>query len=139
MNSKGLRVYVETIRFNTKGEVDFIDLTDRIADIVRKSGVRNGLVHIFAPHATALITLNEYTSDLLRDFEALLERLAPKKGIYEHPVNAHSHLRSILINPSKTVPVMDGKLLLGMWQSIIFVEADTHPRNRTVVVQVMGE
>lgn len=139
MSSKNFKVYVETIKFNTKGEVDFIDITDKVAEVVRRSGIKNGLVHIFAPHATALITLNEYTPDLLRDFEDLLEHLVPKRGHYEHPINAHSHLRSILINPSRTVPLVDGKLLLGTWQSIIFVEADTHPRSRTVIVQVIGE
>ncbi|MEM2849497.1 MAG: secondary thiamine-phosphate synthase enzyme YjbQ [Candidatus Bathyarchaeia archaeon] len=139
MSGKGFKVYIETMKFNTTGEVDFIDITDKVADIVRRSGVRNGLAHIFAPHATALITLNEYTPDLLKDFKDLLERLAPKKGVYDHPVNAHSHLRSMLINPSRTVPIVDGRLFLGTWQSIIFIEADTHPRNRTVVVQVIGE
>jgi secondary thiamine-phosphate synthase enzyme len=139
MSSKGFKVYVESIKFNTKGEVDFIDLTDKVADIVKRSGVKNGLAHIFAPHATALITLNEYTPDLLKDFEELLERLTPRRATYEHPVNAHSHLRSMLVNPSKTVPVVDGRLLLGTWQSIIFIEADTHPRSRTVIVQVIGE
>jgi secondary thiamine-phosphate synthase enzyme len=139
MSGKGFKVYVESIKFNTKGEVDFIDITDKVADIVKRSGVRNGLAHIFAPHATALITLNEYTPDLLKDFEELLEHLAPRRAVYEHPVNAHSHLRSMLVNPSKTVPVVDGRLLLGTWQSIIFIEADTHPRSRTVIVQVIGE
>jgi len=139
MSGKGFKVYVESVKFNTKGEVDFIDITDKVADIVKRSGVKNGLAHIFAPHATALITLNEYTPDLLKDFEALLERLTPRRAAYEHPVNAHSHLRSMLVNPSKTVPVVDGKLLLGTWQSIIFIEADTHPRSRTVIVQVIGE
>lgn len=139
MSGKGFKVYTETIRFNTRGEVDFIDLTDRVAEAVRKSGIRNGLAHVFAPHATAIITLNEYTPDLLRDFEDMLERLAPRRGSYEHPINAHSHLRSMLMNPSKTIPVVDGRLALGTWQSIIFVDVDTHPRNRTVLVQVVGE
>ncbi|MEM3104832.1 MAG: secondary thiamine-phosphate synthase enzyme YjbQ, partial [Candidatus Bathyarchaeia archaeon] len=120
MSGKGFKVYIETMKFNTTGEVDFIDITDKVADIVRRSGVRNGLAHIFAPHATALITLNEYTPDLLKDFKDLLERLAPKRGVYDHPVNAHSHLRSMLINPSRTVPIVDGRLFLGTWQSIIF-------------------
>lgn len=139
MSSGGFKVYTETLRFNTRGEVDFVDLTGMIAEAVKRSGVKNGLVHIFAPHATALITLNEYTSDLLRDFKNLLERLAPRRGAYEHPVNAHSHLRSILINPSRTVPLVDGRLALGTWQSIIFIEADTYPRARRVIVQVVGE
>ena len=134
-----MRVFNESFTVSTKGEVDFIDLTNSVQEIVRKSGVKNGLVHVFAPHATGILILTEYEPSLLNDIMSFLEKLIPKRAPYQHPVNAHSHLRSMLLCPDKTVPIIDGQIVLGTWQSLVFVETDVHPRRRTLVVQVLGD
>ncbi|MCW4030809.1 MAG: secondary thiamine-phosphate synthase enzyme YjbQ [Candidatus Bathyarchaeota archaeon] len=129
----------ESFTFSTRGEIDFIDLSSRVEEIVRKSGVQNGLAHVFAPHATGILILTEYESALLNDIKEALERLIPKRGSYHHPSNAHSHLRSALLCPDRTLPIVDGRIAFGTWQSLLFVETDVYPRKRTVIVQVIGE
>ncbi|MDH5482336.1 MAG: secondary thiamine-phosphate synthase enzyme YjbQ [Candidatus Bathyarchaeota archaeon] len=125
--------------FSTKGEIEFIDLTDKVQEAVSKSGVKNGLVHVFAPHATGILILTESEYGLLKDIKILLEKLIPKSGSYNHPSNAHAHLRSALLPPDKTLPIIDGRVEFGTWQSLVFVETDVHPRRRTIIIQVLGE
>ncbi len=134
-----MKIHNENLRFSTKGEIDFVDISDRVQDVVEKSGVKNGVAHVFAPHATGILILTEYEPSLMNDVKALLERLVPKRSSYEHPSNAHSHLRSALLSPDKTLPVIDGRIVLGTWQSLVFVETDVYPRQRTIIVQVLGE
>ncbi len=134
-----MRIFNQGIDFSTKGEIDFIDLTENVQKIVSKSQVKNGIVHIFAPHATGVIILTEYDWNLLEDIRKTLEELTPKQKQYQHPSNAHSHLRSVFLAPDKTLPIIDGKLVLGIWQSVLFVEVDVHPRQRKVIIQVLGE
>ena len=133
------KVVNKSISFTTKGEIDFVDLSDKIQEEVTSSGVKNGLAHIFAPHATGILILTENDEALLNDIKALLEELAPKNGSYQNPSNAHSHLRSMLFPPDKTLPIVDGCLTFGTWQSLLFVETDVYPRKRTLIIQVMGE
>lgn len=135
----GFKVFSASFSFSTKGEVEFVDLTDRVSETVSKSGIRNGLVHVFAPHATGVLILTENEPGLLDDIRHWLEEVVPKGRAYRHPSNAHSHLRSMLLSPDRTLPLIDGKLELGTWQSLLFVEADVYPRRRTVIVQVLGE
>lgn len=137
-DSGEFEVYNEVIKFSTKGHVDFIDLTDQILEIAGRSGIRDGIIHVFAPHATGILSINEYTEDLQEDIRRLLENLVPSRGQYAHPWNAHSHLRALLLGSSQSIPLVEGKPLLGAWQSIFFIETDTRPRQRTVFVQVMG-
>jgi len=132
------KVFSTSHSFSTKGEIDFIDLTDKVQEVVSKSGIKNGLVHVFAPHATGILILTENEYSLLNDIKAFLEKVIPKHGAYRHPSNAHSHLRSMLLPPDKTMPVIDGHVEFGTWQSLIFVETDVYPRRRTVIIQVMG-
>jgi len=134
-----LKVFNESIEFSTKGEIDFVDLTEKVQETVSKSQVKNGIVHVFAPHATGVIVLTEHDWNLLEDIKTTLERLMPKQGGYRHPSNAHSHLRSMFLPPDRTLPLIDGKLVLGTWQSLLFVETDVYPRRRTVIIQVLGE
>jgi len=134
-----MTVFNESLTFSTRGEIDFIDLTGKVEEIVRKSGVKDGLVHVFAPHATGILILTEYEPSLLEDIKSTLERLIPRRAPYHHPSNAHSHLRSVLLCPDKTLPIVDGRIVLGTWQSLVFVETDVHPRHRTIIVQVVGE
>jgi secondary thiamine-phosphate synthase enzyme len=134
-----MKILNESFTFSTRGEIDFVDLSSRVEDIVRKSGVKNGLAHVFAPHATGILILTENESALLNDIRNALERLIPKRGSYQHPSNAHSHLRSALLCPDRTLPIVDGRVAFGTWQSLLFVETDVYPRKRTVIVQVIGE
>jgi len=134
-----MKVFNESFKFSTKGEIDLVDLTGKVQDIVANSGVENGLAHVFAPHATGILILTEYEPSLMADLKDTLERLIPKRASYRHPSNAHSHLRSVFLCPDRTLPIIDGQVVLGTWQSLVFVETDVYPRQRTIIVQVIGE
>lgn len=116
-----------------------MDLTHHIEGIVSSSGIRHGIVHVFAPHATAVFALTELESDLKRDIQTLLDQLTPVSSRWHHPSNAHSHLRSMLIPPDRTLPVRDGRLITGTWQSLFFIEAGLSGRRGNIEVTVMGE
>jgi secondary thiamine-phosphate synthase enzyme len=133
------KVVNKSIRFRSEGEIDFIDLSDKVQEEVNRSEIRNGVVHVFAPHATGILVLTEKDPALLEDIKRFLEELAPKSQDYQHPSNAHSHLRSMLLPPDKTLPVINGRVEFGTWQSLLFVETDVYPRERTIIIQVMGE
>ena len=135
----GFKVVNKSHIFSTKGEIDFIDLSDQVQEEVEASGVKNGIVHVFAPHATGILILTENDPALLNDIKALLEEIAPKHRSYQHSSNAHSHLRSVVLPPDKTLPIVDGQVLFGTWQSLVFVETDVYPRRRTIIIQVIGE
>ena len=139
-----MQVITDTIRIESKGENHMMDVTEDVQDVVQSNGIRNGLVTIFVAGSTGAVTTIEYESGLLNDFPAMLERVAPKGVTYEHEEawhdgNGHSHVRASLIGPSLTVPIVDGKLTLGTWQQIVFVELDLRARSRTLVIQVLGE
>jgi len=133
------KVINKTLQLRTKGEIEFIDLSERVQHAVDESEIKNGVVHVFAPHATGVLILTENDRALLEDTKVFLEELAPKNRNYRHPSNAHAHLRSMLLPPDKTLPVIDGRVEFGTWQSLLFVETDVYPRERTVIIQVMGE
>jgi secondary thiamine-phosphate synthase enzyme len=133
------KVVNKTYNFRTKGEIDFIDLTDKVQEEVARSGINNGIVHVFAPHATGVLILTENDYALLNDIKVFLEELAPSRSAYQHPSNAHSHLRSMLLPPDKTLPIVDGRVEFGTWQSLLFVETDVYARQRTLIIQIMGE
>jgi len=135
----GFKVFNGSHSFLTRGATEFVDLSDRVQEAVDKSAVKNGIVHVFAPHATGVLILTENEPNLQNDIKVLLERLAPEDNRYRHPSNAHSHLRSVLLPPDKTLPVIDGHVEFGTWQSLVFVETDVYPRNRTIIIQVLGE
>ena len=134
-----MAVFNERITFSTKGEIDFKDLTGKVHGTVRKSGIKNGLIHVFAPHATGVLILTEHEPRLDMDVKDFLENIIPKNDRYHHPSNAHSHLRSMLLSPDKTLPVINGEAIFGTWQSLIFVETDVYPRQRNIIMQVIGE
>ena len=134
-----MRVFNEKFVFSTKGEIDLMDLTGKVHEVVRKSGIKNGLIHVFAPHATGILILTEHEPRLDNDIKDFLEKIIPKHGGYRHPSNAHSHLRSMLLSPDKTLPIIDGEAIFGTWQSLVFVETDVYPRRRTIIMQAIGE
>ena len=136
--------YSETISVSTKGETDIINITDDVSKIVEKSGIKNGIGCVFVPGATGAITTIEYEPGLLQDLPKALERLFPKNIEYKHHEtwqdgNGHSHVRASIIGPSLAVPIKNGKLILGTWQQIVFVELDVRKRKREIVVQIVGD
>jgi secondary thiamine-phosphate synthase enzyme len=139
MDMSSFKVFNKSFDFSTRGEIDFVDLTDKVQEAVAKSAIKNGIVHVFAPHATGILIITESDYGLLNDIKAFLEEIVPKQRAYQHPSNAHAHLRSVLLPPDKTLPVIEGRVEFGTWQSLLFVETDVYPRKRTVIIQVMGE
>ena len=120
------------------------DLTDQVASILRESKVGAGLANIFNVGSTGAIGAIEFESGLQQDLPEMLNRLIPPSRDYGHERawhdgNGHSHLQATTLGPSLTVPVRDGKLVLGTWQQIFHLECDNKPRHRTVLVTVMGE
>jgi secondary thiamine-phosphate synthase enzyme len=146
------RLVTHQLTVHTTTAPEFIDLTDRIADIVQESGVQSGQVVVFTQHTTAAIRINENEPELLRDFVAFLERVAPVGAAYRHNdftvrtvnmtddecANAHAHCRQLLMSASETIPIVDGELGLGVWQRVFLVELD-HARPRQVIIQVLGQ
>jgi len=133
------KVVNKIYKFTTRGEIDFVDLSDEVQKEVADSEIRNGIVHVFSPHATGILVLTENDDALLEDIKVFLEELAPKHKQYQHPSNAHSHLRSMVLPPDKTLPIVNGGIEFGTWQSLLFVETDVYPRERTIIIQIMGE
>lgn len=134
-----MKVFNEKVVFSTKDPIDLVDLTGKVHEVVRKSGIKNGLIHVFAPHATGVLILTEHEPSLDRDVKEFLEKLVPMHGGYRHPSNAHAHLRSMLLPPDRTLPIIDGEAVFGTWQSLVFVETDVYPRQRTIIMQAIGE
>lgn len=134
-----MEVYTDRFEFDTRQEFDIVDITAGVETAVRRSGIQEGIALVFAGHATGVIILNEYEPALLEDLRELLRKLVPTDGEYRHPVNAHAHLRSMLLTPSRIIPVHDGHLGLGTWQSLYWVEVERRPRRRRVQVTIIGE
>ena len=138
---------VETHRFTmrSRGRTQVIDLTGEVEKKLAAGGIQNGTVTVFVIGSTAGITTTEYEPGLAEtDLKAFFERLAPEDGSYEHEKtwhddNGHSHLRASLLGPSVTIPLVAGRLTLGQWQQVVLLDFDTRPRQRDIVVQVVGE
>ena len=131
------------LRLDTPGHGHVVDLTEGVESIVRTSGSDRGLVTVFATGSTVAVTTIEYEPGAVTDLQALLDRLIPAAGSYEHnrlnhDSNAHAHLRAALIGPSETIPLVDGRLALGTWQQIVLLDFDDRPRSRTVTVQIVS-
>jgi len=137
-------VKTKQLSFRTHGEGDILDVTRDVADAVVETELKNGIVTVFVPGSTGALTTIEYEPGLLKDLPDMLERVAPKNLAYEHEKrwhdgNGHSHVRASLMGPSLTVPFVNGRLTLGTWQQIVFLELDVHSRNRNLVLQIIGE
>jgi secondary thiamine-phosphate synthase enzyme len=138
-----LRVVTGSVDFSSRGHADIIRITDEVRERVAESGVRDGTVTVFAPGATGAVTTVEYEPGVIEDVQDVLETITPSDRVWRHNVNngdgnGHSHIRAALVGPSVTIPVVDGRLTLGTWQEIAFCDFDARPRERRVVVQVMG-
>jgi secondary thiamine-phosphate synthase enzyme len=130
---------MQTLLVKTERRTQLVDVTAQVQKAVAGSGVKQGICYLYVPHTTAAITINECADpDVARDFEAAIDRLIPAHGPYRHSEgNSDSHVKSILVGASVTVPVEGGKLALGRWQGVFFCEFDG-PRERKLNVQVVA-
>ena len=137
-------VEVHNIFVKTTAKTDIIDLTPQVRKELEGSAVRNGAVILFIPGSTAALTTIEYESGAINDLKNAIERMAPEDLYYEHNErwgdgNGYSHVRSALIGPSLHIPIIDGKLTLGTWQQIVLLDFDNRPRERLIIMQMLGE
>ena len=136
-------IYREELKIETKHEMDIVDITGMVEEVVRRSNIKDGIANIFVPGSTGAITTIEYELGLLHDLPAALERIAPRNAYYKHEErwhdgNGRSHVKASIIGPSLCVPVQNGSLVLGTWQQIIFMECDIRARSRRIIVTIMG-
>jgi len=140
-----MRFIIKNISLRTTKPIEIIDITAEAMAAVAASGVQNGQLTVMSRHTTAYIAVNEKEESLLEDMETFLKRFVPKDGNYGHNLtsvdgrdNAHSHLLGLFMNASTAIPVSDGKLLLGQWQSLFFMELDGPRDKRNVLLQISG-
>jgi len=129
--------------FQTTAGTDVVDLTAKVQELLKQSGIKDGSATVFVPGSTAAVTTIEYESGALNDLVQAIERLAPEGIGYDHDRrwgdgNGYAHVRAALLKPSLSVPVMEGCLMLGTWQQIVLLDFDNRPRRRRVLVQVLG-
>ena len=145
----GIKSATHTLSFQTERGPEFIDITDRVIQLVEKSGIQTGFVVVYSKHTTAAITINENEPHLIQDMEEMLERILPgghdyRHNAYGHPPdngdlpNGHSHCQHLFLGASENIPIVAGRPVLGQWQRVFLVELD-HAREREVVVQILGE
>ncbi len=139
-----MTIETRSIALQTKGNADIVDITRQAAAAVADTGLKNGTVTIFCPSATSALTTIEYESGCISDLGRLFDEIVDPARHYAHNArwgdgNGHSHVRAALLGPSLTVPFVNGRLTLGTWQQIIYVDFDNRSRRRELVAQVMGE
>jgi secondary thiamine-phosphate synthase enzyme len=139
-----MKVKTGSISLSTKSDTDIHDITDAIANVVSKSGLKAGTATVFCPSSTSALTTIEYESGALSDLKRLFDEIIPRNREYAHNArwhdgNGHSHVRAALLEPSLTIPFVEGQLTLGTWQQVIYVDFDNKPRRRELVVQMIGE
>ena len=139
-----MAVKTMSISLRTQGNADIQDITDQIADAVLKSGLISGTLTIFCPSSTSALTTIEYESGALSDLRRLFDEIIPSDREYAHNErwhdgNGHSHVRAALLGPSLSIPFVDRQLTLGTWQQVIYMDFDNRPRQRKLVVQLIGE
>jgi len=136
--------YSEKFSLSTKGFSDIIDITTRVDSAIGRSRIENGLVTVFCPGSTGSVTTIEYETGVLKDFQKAIEKIAPSGIPYDHDKrwgdgNGFSHVRAALMKPSLTIPLIKGKLALGTWQQIVFIDFDNRSRERNLIVQILGD
>lgn len=133
-----------SIHKSTRGKCDIVDITDEVQSLIKKNNFDEGNVLIFAGGSTAGVTTIEYEPGLLKDYPNFFEKIIPSNINYEHDNtwhdgNGHSHVRAAIQGASLTVPFSNGRLMLGTWQQIVFVDFDNRSRKREITVQIMGK
>ena len=139
-----MKIVSETLNLTTEGFNDTHDITGDVSRKLNGLGLKSGTVTLFVPGSTGGLTTIEYESGVVRDFSEMTERLIPQDILYHHDArwgdgNGFSHVRASLVGPSLVIPFKEGKLTLGTWQQIVFVDFDNRPRSRTIILQFMGE
>jgi secondary thiamine-phosphate synthase enzyme len=139
-----MKIINEKIILHTQGDPDLVDITGKIKDSLKSSGLKKGNLTVFVIGSTAAITTFEYEPGLVADMQGLYEKLIPKSKHYAHDdtwgdANGFSHLRAALQGPSLVIPFENGKLMLGTWQQIVLAEFDNRPRERQIALQIIGE
>ena len=139
-----MKIISDSVTISAEGFSDMKDLTPMVSQKLAASRLKDGLVNIFIPGSTAGLTTIEFEPGLVEDFSRLMEKIAPDNIPYNHDKrwgdgNGFSHIRASLIGPSLTVPFSGGRLNLGPWQQIVFVDFDNGPRTRTILFQFLGE
>ena len=130
---------METLRVKTNRRTELVDVTNEVAGVVAKSGIHDGICHVFVPHTTAAVTINEHADpDVASDLEGIFDRMVPHKGPYRHAEgNTDSHMKAVMTGASQTIFIEQGRLVLGTWQGVFFCEFDG-PRDRKLWVRVDG-
>jgi len=128
---------------STKGFNDIINITDRVSQLIKESKVKEAMCLVSSPGSTCGLTTIEYEAGVIEDLKRALERIAPMSEDYKHcqkwgDCNGYAHVRSALLKPFLTVAVEDGKLVLGTWQQLVFIDFDNKPRKREILVKVIG-
>ena len=141
-NQPGISVVSSNIEFQTKGNCDIINITDHVTRAIGEAALSEGMLTVFCPGATGAITTTEYEPGCIQDMKDWFAAIVPEGDYahqrYEHDSNGHSHLRASLVGPSLAVPFSGGKPVLGTWQSMVFIDFDTRPRRRKLLVQLIG-
>ncbi len=132
------------IEFDTSGDTDVVDITSAVEALLGKSDMESGLISLFVPGSTGALTTIEFENALVSDLKVLLDELIPKNRDWSHNLtwgdgNGHSHLRASLFGPSLTLPVVNKRLVMGTWQQVVFLDFDNRPRQRKVIVTLVGE
>jgi secondary thiamine-phosphate synthase enzyme len=132
------------IAINTRGNTDIMDITRELERLVTESGLKSGTMTVFCPSSTSGLTTVEYEPGAISDLKGMFEELVPSQRDYAHNAtwgdgNGYSHMRASLLGPSLTIPFIERSLTLGTWQQIIYIDFDIRPRQRELVVQMMGE
>ena len=139
-----MTIKTTSISLSTQGNADIRDITHQLASAISKSGLTSGIVTVFCPSSTSALTTIEFEEGALSDLRRLFDEIAASNREYAHnerwhDENGHSHVRAALLGPSLTIPFVDGQLTLGTWQQVIYVDFDNRPRQRKLVVQMIGE
>jgi secondary thiamine-phosphate synthase enzyme len=139
----GITVATRTVHVTTQGDNDVSDITRAVTEQIGKVNMRNGTVTLFVQGSTAGLTTIEHEPGVVKDLDAMFNRIAPQNLDYEHEArwkdgNGHSHVRAALLGPSLVIPFVDGQLTLGTWQQVVLVDFDNRPRQREIVLQFMG-
>jgi secondary thiamine-phosphate synthase enzyme len=139
-----MKIISEKIRVSTKGHTDVVDITGAVASLLDKHKLNAGNATVFVSGSTAGVTTVEYEPGLVKDLPEAFEKIAPTGKSYHHDAtwgdnNGYAHVRASLLGPSLTVPFSNGDLQLGTWQQVVLIDFDDRPRDRTIVVQLVGE
>lgn len=132
-------ILTKSFTVSMKKGIDYIDITELVSKIVEDSGISRGICHIFLPSTTAGLVINEHDLLLIEDIKKFFKEMVEENRLYSHPSNAHSHLRAIFTSKSEAIPIRNGQLVLGTWQSILLFNFDIRARKREVIVTIIGE